>query len=106
MSRHLGTSVSVRSDQRGPERHSTEAEGAAPACTSSGQPRQRDPVKERETYSRPQRKEAGTLEGEAKGRFKETCAPLQRQWKPTVLCIFQLCIHSASIFGAKPSIVL
>lgn len=95
MSRHLGTSESVRSDQRGPERYSTEAEGAAPARASSGHPRQRDSVKERETGSRPQRKKSGTQERKAKGRSKETSAPLQRQWKPTVLCVFQLCIQQA-----------
>lgn len=95
MSRHVGTSGSVRSDQRGPERYSAEADGAAPARANSGHPRQRDPVKERDTGSRPQRKEAGTLEKEAEGRSKETCGPLQRQWKPTVFCGFQLCIQQA-----------
>lgn len=33
--------------------------------------------------------ERGRNAGEG-GRSKETCAPLQRQWKPTVLCVFQL----------------
>lgn len=104
MSRHLGTSASVRSDQRGPERYSAEADGAAPARASSGHPRQRDPVKERDTGSRPQRKEAGTLEKEAEGRSKETCAPPPKAVE-THRSLRLSAVHSASIFGAQPSTV-